>query len=231
MKVFQIYFHERHRPLLEAEYLPIYNYAPTKYFESQVIADLIEAGQHKGSDYFGVVSYKLREKIGIMKNNWRDHPNIANHSTQEFTPEEFKRQLYDKMPDAMSFQCHQGHDIVLKAQEFHPKFMQLWTYIMNRIGFPWKPTIIANVFYCNFFIAKSEIYEAYVKEMLLPAMDLMDRMTTSSGIWDDSGYRNTQLPPEVQKRLGVKYWPYHPFLCERMFSWYAHLNGLKCLHY
>lgn len=226
MKVFQIYFKPEQLPLLD--YLPLYNYNPTLFFESSVILDLVRNGHHLDTDYFGVVSYKLREKIGIMQNNWRSHPNIANHSVQTFTPEQFKDELYKGLPDAMSFQCHSPHDPVLEAVKYHSKFADLWLEIMTKIGYNWKPTRIQNIFYCNFFVAKSQIYERFVKEMLGPAIMVMNEMP---GLMADSGYRSSPFPKELQYKFGIQHWPYHAFICERMFSYFAHIHNLKCLHY
>lgn len=229
MKVFQIYFNESQRSYLEpAHFMPFFNYDPSLFLESGVIKDLIDKGHHRDSDYFGVVGYKLREKIGIMTNNWRGHPNIANHSTQEFTPEEFKKQLYQYKPDVMSFQCHAPHDTVMVANQFHPRFAEFWIKIMKQIGYDWEPGDNQNVFYCNYFVARSEIYEKYVAEMLAPAMAVMKYMPE---LKIDSGYWNSPWPKELHRKFGINHWPYHPFICERMFTYFAEIHNLKCLHY
>lgn len=229
LKVFQIYYHESQRPKLEASYLPFFNHDATLFFESQVIADLVRSGHHNDCDYFGVVSYKLREKIGTdMKDNWRGHANIANHSINNFTPEQFEEELFKHNPDVMSFQCHQGHDPVGVAEAFHYGFRKLWFQVMKEINYDWQPTFIENIFYCNFFVAKSEIYETFVSDMLMPAMRIMEKMPE---LMADSGYRSTPLPEKLKLKYGIEHWPFHPFICERFFSWYAHIHKLKCLHY
>lgn len=232
LRVFQIYYHESQRGQLETEYLPFFNYHPTEFFESQIIRDLVDLGQHKDAEYFGVVSYKLRYKVGTdMKQNWRGHPNIANHSENEFSPEAFAAQLREHRPDAMSFQCHMPHDPISTAESFHPGFMNLWSEIMRQIGWDWTPTRIDDIFYCNFFVARREIYDDYVNRMLAPAMDVMSKMNKLGLLlWQDSNYRNSPVPEFIKAR-GIDHWPFHPFICERFFSWYAHKMKLKCLHY
>jgi len=32
-------------------------------------------------------------------------------------------------------------------------------------------------------------------------------------------------------RFGTPFYPYHPFLCERFFSYFAHLHRLDCAHF
>jgi hypothetical protein len=62
---------------------------------------------------------------------------------------------------------------------------------------------------------------------LEPAMEVMETMPE---LMQNSGYPKV-LPEHLQRQWGINYYPYHTFLCERMFSFYAHLNKLKCLHY
>lgn len=229
MRVHQIYFKEEQKERIEAEFYPTLNEKCDVFFENSVIRDLILRDEHKMSDadYFGVVSYKLREKLGFTKENWKNNKNIANVSTQDFTVEQFKQQLYQGNPDAMSFQRHVPHDCVSVADGFHPGFKNFWTIILNKIGMRWEPTSYENVFYCQFFVAKSELYDRYVKEMLIPAMDVMKAMPE---LYMNSSYPYA-LPADLQEAWGIKHYTFHAFLCERFFTHFAHIHNLKCLHY
>lgn len=225
LKVYQIYFKEEQ--LKECEYIPYLNKDCTPFFESQVIRDLIESGAHKEAEYFGVVSYKLRHKIDVTKKNWALIPNIANRSQIIFTPERFEQDLNAGRPDVMSFQRHVGHDTVSFADRFHPNFSKYFSEIMHKIGYDWAPEHYQNVFYCNYFVAKSEIYEKYVTEMLSPAMDVMQNMRE---LFNNSHYPST-LPDDLKQKWNINHYPYHAFIAERMFSYFAHIHKLKCLHY
>jgi hypothetical protein len=189
------------------------------------MVDLINEGAHLDYSYFGVVAYKLREKLSFAKT----YPivNIANRSIQEFTPELYEFELWKRTPDVFSFQRQLPHDPVSFADKFHSGFSNYFKKIMYEIGYNWYPTVFENVFYCNYFTAKSEIYEHFVKTMLEPAMEVMETMPV---LMQNSGYPKT-LPEHLQRQWGINFYPYHTFLCERMFSFYAHLNKLKCLHY
>jgi hypothetical protein len=225
LKVFQIYFDKSQ--LAGCDYTPHLNDDCTVFFENSVIKKLIENNSHHGFNYFGVVSWKLREKILITKTSWRNHRNIANLSNNQFTPSDFERHLFSVKPDVMSFQRHPGHDTVSFADTFHPGFSKYFREIMEKIGYHWKPTSFNDVFYCNYFVAKSPWYERYVTEMLAPAMEVMKQMPE---LMKNSRYPHS-LPDDLQKKFGITHYPYHPFLCERMFSYYAHIHNLKCLHY
>ena len=227
MRVYQIYFKPEQLANLEPEYIPYNNAECTVFFESEVMRSLIERNSHRDTDYFGVVSHKLRVKLGFTKDNWKNNKNIHNTSTQEFTPTAFQRQVYEAKPDVMSFQRHSPHDTVMVANGFHPGFLKYWTQIMSRIGYKWEPTRFEDVFYCNYFVAKSEIYERYVREMLAPAMDEMVRMAE---LWSPCRYPDP-LPGNLQSKFGIEHWPFHAFLCERMFTYFAHIHRLNCKHY
>ncbi len=228
LKVYQITFKPEHVKLLEHGYCHYINGNCTVYFENDVMSNLISIGEHKNSEYFGVVSYKLREKIGdVMQQRWKTMVNIANHSLREFTPALFENELQKHKPDAMSFQRHLPHDPVMYANNFHPGFSELFKKILGQIGFKWEPTHIKDVFYCNYFVARSDLYERFVNEMLDPAMEVMDTMPE---LMENSRYPQ-QLPVDLQEKFGITWYPYHAFLCERMFSYWAHLNKLNCLHY
>ncbi len=225
LKIYQIYFLPEQLQVLD--YIPFLNDDCTPFFEAGVMAKLITDGLHKDSEYFGVVSYKLRNKLGYTRTNWRALPNIANHSVNSFTPEMFEFQLKRNAPDAMSFQRHQGHDPITYANQFHPGFSDFFKIIMNKIGYGWQPTHFENVFYCNYFAAKRDIYEDFVINMLIPAIKVMNEMPE---LMQNSRYPH-QLPEELKKKWGIDHYPYHAFLTERMFSYYSHLKQLKCLHY
>lgn len=231
LKVYQIYFDPTQTTLLEPEYIPYYNPDCTVYFENSVIETLINCGAQVGAEYFGVVSYKLREKIGsVMKERWTNIPAIANHSLKEFTPALFEAELLRHRPDVMSFQRHMPHDPIKVADRFHPGFSKYFYHIVGSIGLPIPgppPTHYNDVFYCNYFVAKSEIYERYVKEALIPAMYVMKSIPELIG---NSGYPH-KLPLPLQNKFGISHYPYHSFLCERLFTYWVWVNGLKCLHY
>jgi hypothetical protein len=78
LKIHQIYFKEDQIGLLEPEYWPFFNGNCTEFFEASVISKLVNElkvrdqfdyvnGEYPVDYYFGVVSYQLREKIGVMK--------------------------------------------------------------------------------------------------------------------------------------------------------------------
>jgi hypothetical protein len=170
------------------------------------------------------VSYKLRDKLSWLPSRGTI---IGNKSTRAFSPAAFEEEVRRAAPDAMSFQTLQAHDPVTVADVFHPGFSRYFARIMKAIGHDWSPTVLKDVFYFNYFVAKASIYERYVKEMLAPAMAVMDQMPE---LLQNSAYPGV-LPERLRARFGVSHYPYHTFLCERFFSYFAHIHQLRCAHY
>jgi len=215
MKVYQIYFDENQLHQIEKSYIPYFNKRCTVFFENEVIRDLIFSGAHHDTEYFGVVSYQLRKKI--------DSAHIEVGSNASFDPDQFKSILFKTKPDVLSYWTKPLHDPILVGDEFHPNFSKYWKHIMMKIGYDWRPQPLSFVIYCNFFVAKSTVYDAYVREMLAPAMEVMSEMPE---LMNDSLYSKS-LPDHLKAEFKVNQWPYHPFLCERMFSYYAFIKNLK----
>lgn len=222
LKIYQIYFDDTQVGALD--YIPVKNPDCTEFFENSVIRKLIQEGAHLDSEYFGVVSYSLRNKIDLSRKWGGD---IANLSVTEFTPQLFESVLKASAPDVLSFQRHTKHDNVSLADKYHPNFSKFFKEIMRNIGYNWHPQVLNHVAYSNLFVAKSEIYERYVREMLDPAMDFMAKMPELRA---NSRYPK-RLPVDLQRRFGLPHYPYHTFLCERMFSYFAHINNLNCLNF
>jgi hypothetical protein len=215
MKIHQIYFNESQIDQLEPGFVPTFNENCSHFFEAEVMCNLILSGAHKDSDYFGVVSYGFRHKL--------NNPNYILSDIKEFIPEVFQHRLYDSNPDIMAFQRSSPHDPIAWAEEHHPGFTKLWKQVMDKIGFSWSPKIYEHNIYCNYFVARNEIYAKFVEDLMIPAIEVMCEMNE---LWENSGYVHA-LPQHLQQKWNVKHYPFHPFICERLISFYIHTHQLK----
>lgn len=202
----------------------------TQYFENSPIVDLITKDRHKGFDYFGVFSHDAKQHIKFAER-------LGNEDLR-FSPDNLKR-VIESYPevDVFGFEKRRKNDnIIVQAERYHPGFIRLIETIINEIGFMEKvPAKIDHIILFNHFVARSEIYEAYVKEVLIPAMAVMDCMPE---LWADSGYlKNDHIlhgkaMPENWRQhfkdaFGVPYYPYFPFLCERLPSLFVQKHKLN----
>lgn len=217
LNAYQIYFEESQ--LASIDFIPYYNEDCTPYFENSVICDLINADAHKNSKYFGVLSHKYKSKIVERRSNeWLLLPELANQSLVDYNPEMIEFVLDRFRFPVLNLMQHPEHDPIEFGAKFHRDLPRLFKEVLRRIGYQWNPTVYKSVFYSNYFIARSEIYEHYVKTMLEPAIKVMNDMPE---LWQNSGYLEV-LPKSLQKKWNYTYYPYHSFILERLFSYYYH---------
>lgn len=135
----------------------------------------------------------------------------------------FEMRLSDEQPDVMGFLEYAPHDPVRYFSSVHPTLPFYFREVTDRIGKEWdiRGVTMKHVFYSNAFVAKPHIYEQYVNEFLNPAMKVMDGMPE---LMQNSGYP-CPLPVELAEKWGVSWYPLHTFICERLFSWWVHLQG------
>ncbi len=212
ISIYQIYFEENQLEKLVQHpmFMPYFNKKCTVFFENWIIKQLIEAGKHKHSDYFGVASPRLMQKVS------------------HFTIERLEKSI-ENNPDVVIFNPSpfQLVDPIQYANRYHPNFMRHFRHILKEIGYNWEPKAYDHIVNSNHFIAKSAIYEDYFHQILNPAMKVMINMPD---LMSDSKYFR-RLPPNLAKEWGINYYPLHSFLCERLFSLFLDKNTTLKVHY
>lgn len=217
LKVYQIYY--KPEQLAACDYNPYLNKNCSVYFENSVISELVNKGEHSDSKYFGVVSWNLRNKI---KNTLGPRVGI-----KPFYADALSNTLAASQPDIMGLQQYRKHDPLKLFPGIHKELPKFFKKVVADIGLPTVSTSLEHNFYCNHFIAKSDIYERYVLEVLNPAISVMDAMPE---LMIDSGYPRP-LPIDLIFRWGISYYPYHTFICERLFGYWVSLNKFNVKYY
>lgn len=225
LKIYQIYFDESQKQRLSYE--PYFNSNCTPFFEHSVMIDIINSGKHLDNRYFGILPPKFVEKKDWINKNHSHHLINADEKKMiDLSSEHCTKKSIIKS-DIIAFTHQIILDPITKISWMHKNIDIYFKEIMSKIGYDWKPTIFEHVIYSNLFIAKSEIYERFVKEMLSPAMDVMMEMPE---LFKDSGYPK-RLSKELQEKFNCEHYPYHSFICERMISYYIHIHNLNCKHF
>lgn len=192
---------------------PYKNQTLTPFFENSVIKELVPISK---AEKIAVCSWKLADK---MRTNIPPYRKL----TEELLESDF---------DVLSFTKNSpGHGMLTIADTWHPNFTDILSKILFRIGFS-LPKEVEYPIYQNAFCARTEVYQQYVKEMLIPAMEVMENDEHIKKLcWTDSGYYRLRSVPEfaarVKQFLGVNYCPLHTFLCERFFSAWLEDKKLK----
>jgi hypothetical protein len=205
----QIYFDQASKANLLEGAIPYYNQYLTEFFENEVIATLPITG-----DYHGVFSHDIAFEM------------VFKMDGLPFTIYNLKL-LIDRYPsDIYSFQKRrQSPNIVYQADNYHPNFSKYMVNVLDAIG--WQlPKRLDFIILFNHFVAKSELYQRYVDELLKPAMEVMKTMPK---LYANAGYKKL-TPVNVATNWG--HYPYHPFLCERLPSIFVqkHIKEIKCKH-
>lgn len=83
----------------------------------------------------------------------------------------------------------------------------------------------------NHFIAEQEIYQTYVRNILIPAIEFTK---TNPVFLEDSGYvhkkRDALEIKEYQEKSGRTDWPIAPFILERLFSLWINDKAFKVIN-
>ena len=230
-RIRQVYYSKAQVGYLEDMWEPYYNTAPvTPYFENDIFKRLYLEGDHKKSDYYGIVSYKFSSK----------HHRDCLHVDYGMKKDEYSHDVYAFEPNKQQFKN------TTKANTFfdtyHPHLLEIGREIVKRLFNKEIHTIKADRIYYNHWIAKSEVFDGYCREMLLPAMDLMENDPIISDLCDmDAKYNNTVLSKHIQafqimstercmEVFGKPFYDHRTFVLERLPSIYFALKGHKVHH-
>lgn len=210
--LYQIYYDDSQLSNLFPFAIPYKNEILTPFFENSVILQLVPGFT---GDKIGVCSHALREKLRFMLPPRRE-------LTQNVIESDYDVLLLSRNS--------KHHEMLQRAEVWHPGFRAILMKIFAAAGFRYSGEEIKpdRVVYFNHFIATREVYQAYVSELLEPAMLAMDEdKDIYRDVWVDSGYTKLKgdIPDNVREAWG--FYPMHSFLCERMFSCWINNNDLK----
>lgn len=213
-ELYQIYWKETQLPNLFDFATPYFNEHLTPFFENDVIAKVVPKST---AEKIGVCSWALRQKIG-------GGIPIREPFSRETLEKPFEvLSLMRKMPD---------HDVFFGLDQWHPGSKEILFKIFDKLNRP-RPGKPKDPIYQNHFVAKRQIYQDYVSELLIPAMYLMSHDEEIKPLVNvDSGYFKLKPPfgdfaERCKKYFGSYMTPLHAFLCERLFSLWIHGKPIK----
>jgi hypothetical protein len=219
--LYQIYYNQNQSQELYDFAKPVFSIGLTPYFENQFICALVPQSQ---ADYISVCSWRLRKKrAGVA------------HFLGGFNKDEF---TLDKIESAMPFDVavltphSPSHQPLTMAVNWHGK---AWVEAYNALKpflarFGPVPEELKHSIYENHFIAKREIYQDYVQNWLMPAIEFIGEEPV---FFAPSGYtqkkRDSEEISRVHRLLKSNDWPILPFILERLFSFYLNNKNLNVI--
>lgn len=190
---------------------PYFNQVLTPYFENTVISELVPKCN---ADLISICSWRLKKKRGDM----------FRLLDKTLTKEKILNADFDV---AILTPRSPSHNVMGMASHWHGK---AWDDAINDLKkFIKVPNIVKHAVYENHFIARKDIYHAYVADYLLPVIDYM---STRDVYFVDSGYRTRKSQADnehIKKVLNRSDYPIAPFVLERLFSIFINNKGYKVI--
>ena len=222
--VHQCFFDDRFKDRLDPGFIPYFNEHVTRFFENDVIVELIRAGKHKPRDYFGVFSWRFSEKIPLRSEVIFDL----------IHEDGYQADVYSFFEGTHSGLGPKGYNIWTFGENSHPGLIEAGEILLKRLGMRVDlRRLTTPVIYQNHFICRSDLYERYVDELLQPAIRGLSNSNDrelQEAISRDAQYV-THLKTAVREEVfGRPYFSLEPFLCERLFSTWAALQSLNVRH-
>lgn len=212
--LYQIYWKPEQLDNLFPFATPYFNEGLTVFFENEVIRNIVPLCK---AEKIGVCSYALRQKMcgGVPLRE----PFTEKHLEKDFEV----LSLCRKSPEER---------MIWRLDHWHPGAGDILRKIWVKLGKN-EPGEPKNPIYQNHFMAKRHIYQDYVSDFLIPAMDLMVNDEEISKLVNvDSNYYKLKPPygefaQRVKKFLGTDYVTLHTFILERCFSCWIQTKPIK----
>lgn len=194
-------------------YIKLFYNESTKYFESNIFNYLNQNRQEwTGKDYIGIITYSFENKMKMDLDNI--YNNIINN-------------IYNNYDLIILFDAK-----INLYQSFHGKLCEIFNYTLHKFGFK-MPFDYRKVpmFFCNYFITKTEWMAKYVNFAIKYMEKLNDKNDNFLQILlnSDIGY-TVQLGAKLSEKELLQltefpYYTHHSFLMERLpclYFWKKH---------
>lgn len=225
--IYQIWYNEKTKKQVFHGFQPICNARLTPFFENSVIASLLFESIPARS-WVGVLSPEFFRKVSV-----RLAGGINGEKIDKF--------LNDTDKDVVSFfpQLTQ-RNIITQAENYHTGYVKLFNHIIKEAGIDYDirrrarllmTTHTGHPVYTNIVsnhvIARKEVYQRYVNEVLIPCMEVMGGLDGEMKdlLWSDAKYKQGKASPNhLLESYGKPYYTYHTFICERFWTLFMNMN-------
>lgn len=224
IKAYQIYYDESQKDSLMGGFVPYFNEKATVNLESGVTRDLVNQGECSNCDWFGVFSWKVRDKVkGFDFGRLNDvTAKSEEYDVLSVNPKNRRTRLR---------RVRKPHLIRTIQEEIWPpmdmllkKLQQAGIIPAKKEGYMVKKQ---NYIYCNFFLAKQSIYLDYVNLLLKPSLEIIETDEKLYNQVMEPAIQYCDPPPKFREDTKCKHFPKLPFILERLINVYVEANNLK----
>lgn len=183
----------------------------TFYLESILYSEILSDIEDEWitSDYVGTISYSCIEK------------GLSVYTIQKIFTEAAKQA---DLPDVIAFYSEENTQMLKITNLLHPNFENIWNLLLSKLEtVGYKNNINNNQikgFYCNYWVAKPEWMKRYISFFRKARIMLDYNATLRKEIWKDSNYQSKLSKDELMRIYGKPYYPYIPFIYERLPCYY-----------
>lgn len=222
IRIRQIYYKPVQYGLCDEKFFPYENKKASLFLENQVIADLFNQKDYLDCDYYGIFSWKFRNKISYTSSYiFNRMEQLANENFEVFS-------FFDA-----NEQRNPNLNMWKQGNVWHPLFSTIGKLLFQELGLPDPLTIRTRLIFSNHWITTPKIYARFCKEMLIPCMELMQNNQEIKELCEmDANYisRDRLKEEDCFPIFGKYYYTYHPFICERLFGTFCGLHDIKLKH-
>lgn len=122
------------------------------------------------------------------------------------------------------------HTMMAMFKNWHPGALEAIDYLWQKLGYK-RPEEAKSPIYQNHYAAKTEIYQDYVRNFLIPAMELTKTDETLNRLMmADSNYGRLSREADlksVKAKIGLDYYPLAPFVLERCPCLFYQMKGYR----
>lgn len=208
MEFWQIYYDESQLRHLYPFARPYLNEGLTIFFENAIISKLV---MDSTADKISVCSWRLHQK------------------TRNIFP--VTKEALESNYEVMAFRIvSKKHTMIAAMGQWHKDAVIALDLLWSKLGYK-RPGEARHPIYMNHYAARTDIYQDYVKNFLIPAMELITKDEELNEIMlRPSGYGRLSKTSDlrsVQAKLGMSDYPLNPFVLERCPSLWYEMKGVR----
>lgn len=239
LKLIQTFYQEDHIQHLIPGAEPFFNEYPSVLLESALMVDFFEKKLIKDCDWFGLVSWKYERKISgkNLRGILHHRENLLNVN-QQFEQILKSNEIIAPSPNNYQ-QEHFSRTVQLPHEllKLHGQVEAPLLLILKRMK---EEGIINHIpekifeknfyIYSNYWLARRKTYIDYVKNFLIPAIQVTQQDKEINRMCSESACYPNFLPEKFIKQTGFNYYPIAPFVFERLINVYIHYKDIKTAH-
>ena len=222
IKIFQIYYDNKQKQKLTKGFIPYLNQNKSIYVENQCISDIRHSDLIEDTDYIGTFSHSMNKKVFKITFEGLCHSITSKPDGDIFSPA-MKNWRWKPMRTPQYIYIPNQLNMKDLAIPFLNDMADLNIIKKSSIDLWTKPY---PLIFCNFWVAKKEVFIDYVDSFLSKVFELIESYDEDNWIFTpENGYPK---PPKLwQDSTGFLRYPIIVFILERLINIYLQDRNLN----